>query len=370
MRRFESYIYQKAGWPKFTWQVDTFVSKLGRVQHLQGKLMGKMEALGFTLREEAVLDTLTLDVLKSSEIEGQLLSTEQVRSSIARQLGMNLPGLIKSDRNVDGVVEMMLDATQKFNKPLTKDRLFGWHSALFPVGRSGMYKIVVGKWRDDSTGPMQVVSGPMGRERVHYQAPDSKVVNKEMTAFIKWFNAEKKLDPILKAAVAHLWFITLHPFDDGNGRIARALTDMQLARADGSNQRFYSMSNQIRGERNKYYDMLEKTQKGKLDISEWIEWFLDCLIRSLSATDTTLANVLRKVKFWEKHANTEFNARQKRTVNKLHDGFFGKLSSSKYAKMNKCSADTALRDIQDMINKGVLKKDEAGGRSTNYELKF
>ncbi len=370
MRRISSYIYEQKDWPGFTWNLETVVSRMGKVRHLQGKLMGKMEALGFTLREEAVLDTLTLDVIKSTEIEGQTLNMAEVRSSIARQLGMNLPGLIRSDRNVDGVVEMMLDATQKFSKPLSKDRLFGWHSALFPAGRSGMYKITVGNWREGKKGPMQVVSGPIGRERVHYEAPDSKLVNKEMTAFIKWFNTETKLDSVIKAAIAHLWFITIHPFEDGNGRMARAIADMQLARADGSNQRFYSMSAQIRAERNKYYTILEKTQKGKLDITEWIEWFLDCLIRSLNATDTTLSSVLRKVKFWEKHTSTQFNERQKRTVNKLFVGFTGKLSSSKWAKINKCSPDTALRDIQDMISKGVLIKDEAGGRSTSYELKF
>ncbi len=367
-----TYIHEQKNWPAFTWEfTHSLVAKIGTVRHLQGKLLGKMQALGFNLRKEAVLDTLTLDILKTTEIEGEFLSMEQVRSSIARHLGMDIPGLVRSDRHVDGVVEMMLDATQKFSKPLSKDRLFGWHSSLFPSGRSGMHKIIVGKWRDDSTGgPMQVVSGAMGKERVHFQAPDSGKLNKEMAAFIKWFNNETKLDSVIKAAVAHLWYITIHPFDDGNGRIARAIADMQLARADGSSQRFYSMSAQIRIERNKYYNILEKTQKGNLNISEWIEWFLDCLIRSLNATDQTLSNVLRKVKFWETHNNTLLNERQKRIVNKLHDGFAGKLTSSKWAKINKCSADTALRDIQDLISKNVLAKDEAGGRSTNYVLRF
>lgn len=370
MKRPPIYIHQLKNWPDFTWDNDALSLKVGKVRHMQGLLTGKMSALGFHLQKEAVLDTVTLDVLKSTEIEGEFLNSDQVRSSVARKLGMDIPGLVRSARNVDGVVDMMLNATQKFDKPLSKERLFDWHSSLFPVGKSGMYKIVVGNWRDDSTGPMQVVSGPMGKERVHYEAPESKKLNKEMAAFIKWFNATDKLDPVIKAAVAHLWFVTIHPFDDGNGRIARAIADMQLARADGNNQRFYSMSAQIRVERNKYYSILEKTQKGKLDITEWIEWFLDCLISALNATDTTLSNVLGKVKFWEKHANTSLNDRQKRIVNKLFDGFDGKLTSSKWAKINKCSPDTALRDIQDLIQKEILTKDPAGGRSTNYVLRL
>ena len=344
-------------------------SKLGQVRHLQGKLIGKMLGLGFNLQNEAVLETVTLNVVKSTEIEGEFLNEEQVRSSVARQLGMHRPGLLRNTRDVDGVVEMMLDATQNYHKPLTKERLSGWHSALFPAGRSGMYKIEVGKWRSDSTGPMQVVSGALGKENVHFEAPSARLLNKEMSAFIKWFNAKDDLDPVLKAAVSHFWFVTIHPFDDGNGRIARAIADLQLARADGSSQRFYSMSAQIRVERNKYYDVLEKTQKGTLDITLWIEWFLDCLTRSLKATDTTLSNVLNKVKFWEKHSEAGFNERQKRMLNKLWDGFDGKLNTSKWAKINKCSQDTALRDIQDLLDKRVLKKEEAGGRSTAYTLR-
>ena len=362
------YIHEHKGWPSFVWDNEALLVKLGKVRNMQGRLIGKMQALGFPLRNEAVLETLTLDVLKSTEIEGEILNPEQVRSSIARRLGMDISGLVPSDRHVDGVVEMMLDATQNYRKTLTKERLFDWHAALFPTGRSGIYKIITANWRNDSTGPMQVVSGPIGKECVHFQAPPAKIVGQEMKTFIKWFNAEDKMDPVLKAAITHLWFITIHPFDDGNGRIARAITDMQLARADESNQRFYSMSAQIRKERNKYYDLLEKTQKGTLDITEWLKWFLDCLIGALSATENTLAKVLSKARFWEKHTSTSLNERQRLMINKLFDGFEGKLTSSKWAKINKCSTDTALRDIQDLINKDILHKDPAGGRSTNYEL--
>ena len=362
------YIHQIKDWPKFTWKTEDIQHSLGKVRHLQGKLLGKMEALGFALREEAMLETLTLDVLKSSEIEGEILKPDQVRSSIARRLGMEISGLVPSDRNVDGVVEMTIDATQKNEKPLTTKRLFGWHAALFPTGISSMYKITVGTWRKDETGPMQVVSGAMGKEKVHYQAPDAANLEKEMNAFITWFNAKDTFDPVLKACIAHLWFVTIHPFEDGNGRIARAITDMQLSRSDGSKQRFYSMSAQIRLERNAYYDILEKTQKGDLNITEWIQWFLNCLMDALQTADKTLARVLEKAKFWEKHASIPFNERQRIMINKLLDGFDGMLTSSKWAKINKCSADTALRDITELISKGILRKEPAGGRSTNYEL--
>ena len=368
LRRMNTYIHQIKNWPHFTWKNEELLSKLGKVRHLQGKLLGKMESLGFALREEAVLETLTLDVLKSSEIEGEVLNPEQVRSSIARRLGMEISGLVPSDRNVDGVVEMMLDATQKNDQPLSKERLFGWHASLFPTGWSGMYKIEVGDWRKDETGPMQVVSGAMGKEKVHYQAPEAALLNQEMKTFIDWFNSEKQLDPVLKAAVAHLWFVTIHPFEDGNGRIARAVTDLQLARADGSKQRFYSMSAQIRLERKAYYDILEKTQKGDMDITDWLSWFLDCLHEALLTTDQILARVLTKAKFWENHAVVSINDRQRTIINKLLDGFDGKLTSSKWAKITKCSPDTALRDITDLMAKQILRKEEAGGRSTNYEL--
>lgn len=368
MRRINHYIHQLRDWPDFVWNNEELLFALGKVRNMQGKLMGKMEALGFSLREEAGLETLTLDVLKSTEIEGEFLDPAQVRSSVARHLGMDIAGLVPSARNIDGVVEMVLDATQKNKRPLTAQRLFSWHAALFPTGRSGMYPIVVGNWRKDTMGPMQVVSGPMGKERVHYEAPDSKMVGKEMNRFIKWFNTEQALDPVIKAGVAHLWFVTIHPFDDGNGRIARAIADMQLARADGSSQRFYSMSAQIRLERKKYYDILEQTQRGTMDISKWLKWFLDCLTGSLNATDKTLAMVLKKADFWKAHTATSLNKRQRSMVNKLWDGFEGKLTTSKWAKIVKCSADTALRDIQDLMNKGMLRKEAAGGRSTGYEL--
>ncbi|MDP2387545.1 MAG: Fic family protein [Bacteroidota bacterium] len=362
------YVYQYKDWPLFHWDNEVILPLLGEVRHLQGKLVGKMETLGFTLRSEAILDTLTQDVLKSTEIEGEFLKQDQVRSSIARKLGLEVAGLVRSDRHVDGVVTMMLNATQQFKKPLTKERLFDWHTALFPGGKSDAYTILVGKWRDDSTGPMQVVSGAMGKEKVHYQAPVAKVVNKEMAAFIKWFNATNVADPVLKASLAHFWFVTVHPFDDGNGRVARAITDMQLARADGHNQRFYSMSAQIRLERNNYYSILEKTQKGDLDITEWHLWFLNCLYGALKASNKLLESVLGKAKFWEQHKNTTLNDRQRLLLNKVIDGFEGKLTSSKWAKIAKCSTDTALRDIQDLIAKNILQKDEAGGRSTGYEV--
>jgi Fic family protein len=342
--------------------------RLGEVRHLQGKLLGKMESLGFELQNEALLDTLTLDVLKSTEIEGEFLNPEQVRSSIARKLGMELAGAVPSDRNVDGMVDMMMDATQNCFEPLTADRLFGWHSALFPSGRSGMYKILVGNWREDSSGPMQVVSGALSREIVHFQAPDSSKLPAEMERFLNWLNAEPDTDEVIKSAVAHLWFVTVHPFDDGNGRITRALTDMLLARSDRSTQRFYSMSAQIRLARKSYYDILEKTQRGDLDITDWLIWFLDCLLKSLKSTESVLAKVLQKANFWQIHASSSLSDRQKMMLNKLFDGFEGKLNTSKWAKITKTSTDTALRDIQDLVNKDILKKEEAGGRSTNYEM--
>lgn len=363
----KAFIHQKDNWPEFTWNSNDFLDLLSEARNLQGRLIGKMETLGFDLRNEALLDTLTLDVLKSSEIEGEFLNPDQVRSSIARRLGMEIAGAVDSDRSVEGVVEMMLDATQKCFDPLTADRLFGWHAALFPTGRSGMYKITVADWRKDTTGPMQVVSGAMGKEKVHFQAPDSDLVEKEMTQFIDWFN-NNKTDLVIKAAIAHLWFVTIHPFEDGNGRITRALTDMLLAQADKSNQRFYSMSAQIRLERKQYYEILEKTQKGNLDITDWIVWFLKCLINALKSTDSILTKVLFKADFWQKHINTAINDRQRKLLNILMDGFDGKLTSSKWAKIAKCSKDSAVRDINDLIEKAILQKEAAGGRSTNYEL--
>ena len=368
MRRIHQYIYQRKDWPNFVWQNNVLLSKLSEVRNKQGLLLGKMESLGFPLRENAILNTLTLDVLKSTEIEGEFLNADQVRSSVARRLGMEIAGLVPADRHVDGVVEMLLDATQNYKKPLSKKRLLDWHAALFPTGRSGMHSIIVANWRNDKNGPMQVVSGAMGKEKVHYQAPDAQLIDREIKQFIKWFNEENQLEPVIKSAIAHFWFITVHLFEDGNGRIARAIADMQLARADGSNQRFYSMSAQIRLERNAYYEILENTQKGTVDITNWLLWFLDCLLGSLKATEKTLASVLSRAKFWEQNVNMNFNERQRLMLTKLLDDFFGNLTTTKWAKICKCSQDTALRDIQNLLNKNILKKEDAGGRSTNYVL--
>lgn len=362
------YIYHNPNWPSFYWNHEAIIQQLSMVRNLQGRLLGKMESLGFDLKNEAFLHTLTLDVLKSSEIEGEYLDLDQVRSSIARKLGMEIAGAVESDRFVDGVVEMMIDATRNCFEPLTKDRLFDWHAALFPTGRSGMYKISVADWRQDSTGPMQVVSGALGKEKVHFQAPEASVIETEMSRFLEWFNTHESIEPVLKAAVAHLWFVTIHPFEDGNGRITRALTDMLLARSDNSNQRFYSMSAQIRKERKDYYEILEKTQKGKLDITAWIQWFLSCLTNALKATDEALDAVLFKANFWRKHTHTVLNERQRKLLNMLMGEFEGKLTSSKWAKITKSSKDTAIRDINDLLEKGILQKEAAGGRSTNYEL--
>ncbi len=327
-----------------------------------------MEGLGFGLQKEAELETLTLDVLKSSEIEGEKLDPDQVRSSIARRLGLDAGATEPADGDVDGVVEMMLDATQSFAAPLTDERLFGWQSALFPTGRSGMRKIIVGAWRDDASGPMQVVSGPVGKETVHYEAPAAAQLPDEMARFLAWANAADRTDAVLKAALAHLWFVTVHPFDDGNGRIARAIADWQLARSEKSAQRFYSMSAQIRHERTDYYDILERTQKGTLDVTPWLEWFLRCLGRAFDDTETTLGAVLRKARFWERTARLAINDRQRLALNRLLDGFTGKLTTKKWAVVAKCSHDTALRDIQGLIDLRLLKKDEGGGRSTSYSL--
>lgn len=362
------YIHELKGWPKLIWSQERLAKKLADVRHRQGRLLGRMQSLGFPLRAEAVLKTLTADVLKSSEIEGEVLDKEQVRSSIARRLGMDIGALIPSDRNVDGIVEMLLDATQHCNKPLTARRLFGWQASLFPTGWSGLRKIVVGAWRNEKSGPMQVVSGHAGRERVHFEAPAAGKLNHEMKAFLDWFNKDDIVDPVLKAGIAHFWFVTIHPFEDGNGRIARAIADMVLARSEKSPQRFYSMSAQIRLERNKYYDCLEETLKGDLDITGQLEWFLECLDRAIGGAETALAAVFKKARFWELHAGASFNDRQRIVINRLLNGFEGKLTSSKWAHLAKCSPDTALRDIEDMMKRGILVKGAAGGRSTSYSL--
>ena len=363
-----TYIHQLKAWPDFRWDERHIADLLALVSRNQGRLLGRMDALGFQLRAEAVLQTLTDDVVKSSEIEGEILDKDQVRSSVARRLGLDIGGLAPIDRNVEGVVDMMLDATQNYDKRLTKSRLFAWHSSLFPAGRSGVTKITVGGWRTDESGPMQVVSGPIARERVHYEAPAASMLPAEMDGFVAWFNAKAYIDPLLKAALSHLWFVTIHPFDDGNGRIARAIADMALARSEHSSQRFYSMSSQIRAERKAYYDVLEATQKGDLDITGWLQWFLTCLDHAIAGTDTTLAAILEKARFWDQLAGQAFNDRQRLMLNRLLDGFEGKLTSSKWAAITKCSQDTAARDIDELIRRDILVKDAAGGRSTSYSL--
>ncbi len=361
------YIYQYPEWPRFTWNDAAIRTIYGEVCRLQGRVVGHMNALGFKLRSDASLTTLTLDVVKSSEIEGEFLNYNQVRSSIARRLGMELHDLVDSGRDVDGVVEMMLDATQNYSKPLTEERLCSWHASLFPTGKSGMYKIETGRYRSRE---MQIVSGAIGKERIHYEAIPPHLVKQEMDEFLNWFNNDEdgNTDLILKAAIAHFHFIIIHPFDDGNGRIARAITDMLLSRADQSADRYYSMSNRILTERKKYYEVLNKTQHSNGDITPWLEWFFNCLKNAFLDTELTLKNILRKSEFWKLHADTELNERQRLILNKLLDGFEGKLKTSKWAKITRCSRDTALRDIKDLIEKKILRQETQGGRSTNYEM--
>jgi Fic family protein len=362
------YIWQQATWPEFTWDDAPLSTLLAHVNKEQGRLIGKLEAMGFKTQSEALLQTLTEDVIKSSDIEGEKLDSAQVRSSIARRLGMDIAGLVPADRNVEGVVEMMLDATQKYNSPLTAKRLFDWHAALFPTGRSGMREIIVGDWRDDSEGPMQVVSGPIGRERVHFEAPPAQQIPEESARFLEWFNQPKEIDPLLAAGIAHLWFISLHPFEDGNGRIARAIADMMLAHGENSSQRSYSMSAQIREERDDYYNTLERTQKSSLDITYWQGWFLDCLGRAIEHAHENLDEALKKARFWGCYAREPLNERQIKVLNRVMGNFEGKLTSSKWAKIAKCSQDSAGRDIKDLMERGALRKDPGGGRSTSYSI--
>lgn len=363
------WIHEHQNWPNFTWDTDALASKLADIRHRQGRLLGRMEGLGFELRREASLSTLTNDMVKSSAIEGQNLNPKEVRSSIARRLGIDIAGLIPAGRDVEGIVEMMLDATQKFSNPLTKDRLFSWHAALFPTGRSGMHRITVAGWRTPDAGPMQVVSGPIGREKVHFEAPGADLLEKEMQAFLNWFGNSHDIDPVLKAGIAHLWFVTLHPFEDGNGRIARAIGDMTLARAEATPDRFYSVSSQIEAERKDYYDHLETQQRGTPAITGWLEWFLDCLGRAVSSAEITLGNVLFKAQLWDKVNQKPVNERQRRIINRmLEDDFKGHMNTSKYARLAKCSNDTALRDIQDLKKRGIIIQNPGGGRSTSYRL--
>lgn len=359
------YIYEYKNWTNFSWDERAINIVFGEVRNLQGRLIGQMNNLGFATKEEANLSTLTLDIIKTSEIEGEMLDYQQVRSSIARKLGINIAGIKSTNRNVEGIVEMMLDANQNYKDDLTNKRLFGWHSSLFPTGYSGMHKIEVGRYR---TGAMQIVSGPMGKERVHYEAISSEKVKAEMSKFINWYNNETTVDPVLKAAIAHFWFIIIHPFDDGNGRIARAISDLMLARADGTSERYYSMSSQILTERKQYYQILQKVQHSTGDITEWLVWFLNCLKNALLLSENTMQKVLYKTEFWKIHEDIALNHRQRLMINKLLEGFEGKLKTSKWAKIAKCSADTALRDIKDLVKKGILEQENSGGRSTNYKL--
>ncbi len=363
-----SFIHERPGWPVFFWDASAVSSVLAAVRHKQGLLLGKMDALGFDLRAEASLTVLTSDVVNSSAIEGESLNPDEVRSSLARRLGLDAAGLPEAGRDVEGVVEMMLDATQHFEQPLSDERLFGWHASLFPTGRSGMRRIVVGAWRPDEAGAMQVVSGPIGREKVHYEAPGADLLEAEMSAFLDWFNETPPVDPVLKASIAHFWFVTIHPFEDGNGRIARAIADMALARADGTKERFYSMSSQIETERKEYYLRLESAQRGRLDITPWLEWFLGCLDRAIDGAQQTLSAVLYKAELWRWINRDPVNERQRLIINKMLNGFKGHMTTSKYAKLAKCSTDTALRDIRELVERAVLVQNPGGGRSTSYRL--
>lgn len=362
------YIHLLPNWPRFHWDRERLAAPLAELRHRQGRLVGNMEALGFPLRQEADLETLTSDVLKTSEIEGEKLNPETVRSSLARRLGIDIGALKPADRDVEGIVEILLDATRQYKEPLTAERLFGWHAALFPTGHSGITRITVGAWRTNEHGPMQVISGPIGRETVHYEAPEAGRLETEMNDFLEWFGSDDGDDPVLRAALAHLWFVTIHPFDDGNGRIARAIADMQLARSEKTPQRFYSMSAQIREERKAYYDILEATQRRTMDVTPWMEWFLACLGRAIGGAQGTLENVRAKARFWERAREFSPNERQTLVLNRLLSGFEGKLTTVKWAKLTQCSHDTALRDIQDLLSKKLLVQNPGGGRSTSYSL--
>ena len=363
------WIHDYPTWPHFTWRADRLNKLLAEIRFQQGHLLGKMQSLGFELKQEASLKILTSDVVKSTAIEGENLNALEVRSSIARRLGMDIGGFIPSSRDVEGIVEVMLDATQFFAKPLNKERLFDWHAALFPTGRSGMHRIQVGDWRTTEAGPMQVISGAMGREKIHFKAQPAKRLDKEMESFLQWFEKEMDIDSVLKAGIAHLWFVTIHPFEDGNGRIARAIGDMALARAESSSERFYSLSAQIEAERKDYYSQLERQQRSGTDITYWLEWFLACLGRAILSAEKTLHQVMFKARIWEMVNQYALNSRQRTIINQMLDEHFeGYMNTSKYAKLAKCSNDTALRDIQELKTHGILIQNEAKGRSTSYRL--
>ncbi|MBP6276632.1 MAG: Fic family protein [Limnohabitans sp.] len=362
------YLWQRPDWPQWRFDATTLAGPLAQLHRAQGELVGRMAHLGLAQRDLATLQVLTQEVITTSAIEGETLNLEAVRSSIARKLGVDIGALAPADRHVDGVVDMVLDATQQHTQPLTAERLFGWHAALFPTGFSGRLRIQVGNWRNDAAGPMQVVSGPVGREKVHFEAPPAHTLPAQTAAFLQWFNAKPSGDALVHAGLAHLWLVTLHPFDDGNGRISRAVGDMALARAEGSAQRFYSLSAQIQRERKQYYEQLEITQRGTMDVTPWLQWFLACLLRAVQGADGLLVGVLDKAKFWQRWADTPMNARQTLVLNRVLDGMDGKLTNAKWATIGKCSADTALRDINDLLARGVLRRLEGGGRSTAYEL--
>ncbi|HVY53517.1 MAG TPA: Fic family protein [Gammaproteobacteria bacterium] len=364
------YIHERKEWPHFTWDQKRLTTILTETRYAQGRLLGQMSSFGFQLREEATLQILTQDILKTSEIEGQKLDDKQVRSSIAKRLGINIGSVLPIDRHIEGIVEVLLDATHHYRRPLSQERLYKWHATLFLSDKNSIQRLTIGKWRTTASGVMQVVSGPFGREKIHFEAPAAKRLRKEMNQFVNWFNSTTDIDLVIKSALAHFWFVTIHPFDDGNGRIARALADMLLARSDNTKQRFYSMSAQIQRERNAYYSVLESCQKGSLDITPWIEWYLCCLQRAIAASEKILQAVLVKARFWATHVKEPFNERQQAIINRLLDGFEGKLNSSKWAKLAKCSQDTALRDINDLVSREILVKDNAGGRSTSYQLRL
>ncbi len=361
------YIHENSQWPHFTWSMERLAEPLSSIRYRQGLLIGRMEALGFQSRQETTLEALVQEVRKSSEIEGESLDEAQVRSSIARRLGMDIAGLPQADRHIEGVVSMVLDATQRYNEPLTEERIFGWHAALFPTGWSNLTKITVGAWRDDSHGPMQVVSGPIGKEQVHYQAPDADRIRPEMDAFLNWFANETSLNLVLKAGLAHLWFVTVHPLDDGNGRVGRAIMDMVLAQSDQKDWRCYSMSAQIRNERKTYYDILESTQKGSLDITPFLTWFLECLNRAMLTAEEVLSRSLVLARFWQAHQSTQLNPRQRKVLGMLLEGLNGKLTNAKWAKITDTSPDSALRDLNDLLGKQILRR-EGEGRGAQYFL--
>lgn len=364
----KTYIWQSDVWPKWRYDLSAIADQLTAVSHAQGLLMGRLADVGMAVRDQASIATLTDEVVKTSEIEGEVLNADSVRSSVARHLGLDIGAVAPVDRHVDGVVDMVLDATLNSDKPLSAERLFGWHAALFPTGYFGLNKIITGQWRDDADGPMQVVSGPVGRRKVHFEAPPAHALPKETADFITWANAATGEPALVKAGLAHLWFVTVHPFDDGNGRMARAVGDLFLARADSSPQRFYSLSAQIQRERKDYYDILERTQKGTMDVTQWLAWFLGTLNRAVESAHSTLEKVLVKALFWQRLAGVALNERQLKLLNRMLDGFEGKLTSSKWAAIAKCSPDTALRDITQLLALGVLQKSNGAGRSAGYLL--